>query len=252
MDQICGICRGTGMTIQEAFLAALKRQHDSCALRLIEAGADVNASLSGDPDRTHLRMAVRGRKYQLAKALINAGADVNKRHRSFPILLEAADNPDAEKFVNLLIDAGANVNVSYSDASNSTPLMRAALRGTSPAVVTALINAGADVNWRNSYGESAFTNAAMEGFDEGLNLLIQAADKTDPTRSYLPPLSHIDFYSRTLKISTIKILLRTGIKINMQNIYYKNTLSYYIVDCKRYHNEPKKDICMFLFAAGER
>ena len=134
----------------------------------------------------------------------------------------------------------------------STALMMAAWRGTSLAVVTALINAGADVNRHNSYGKSAFTAAARRNFDEGLQLLIETADKTDPTRSYLPPLSDIEFHSDRLQISTIKLLLQTGIKINVANVYFANTLTHYIIECERFHNRPNKDICMLLFAAGER
>ena len=81
---------------------------------------------------------------------------------------------------------------------------------------------------------------------------MEAADKIDPTQSYLPPLSSIKFHSSTLKISTIKILLRTGIKINLQHPNHDNTLTHYIVECKRWDDPLNKDICMLLFAAGER
>ena len=204
-------------------------------------------------DQNPLRMAVHGRMYRPAKSLINAGADVNASTWFCPpVLLAAADNPhtDAEKFIRLLINSGANVNMTSNNGS--TALMTAAYRGTSPAVVTALIDAGADVNMRNSYGKSAFTKAAQRNFHECLKLLIETADKTDPTRSYLPPLSDIEFYSDRLQISTIKLLLRAGIKINVANVYFTNTMTHYIVECERFHNLPNKDICMLLFAAGER
>ena len=171
MDGICDACRGSGRTVQQAFHIACKRRNETCALRLMEAGADVNAFAS--EDQNPLRMAVYGRMYRLVKILINAGADVNASTWFCPpVLLAAADNPhvDAEKFIRLLINSGANVNITSNDGS--TALMRAAWRATSLAVVTALINAGADVNMRNSYGDSALTAAARGGFDEGLELLI--------------------------------------------------------------------------------
>ena len=91
-----------------------------------------------------------------------------------------------------------------------------------------------------------------EKFVKGLELLIEAADKTDLTRSYLPPLSDIEFDSSYLQISTLKFLLRTRIKINVTHPYYNNTLTHYIVDCKRFTNQLREDICMLLFAAGEK
>ena len=251
MDGVCDACRGSGRTIQQAFHAACKRKNESCALRLIEAGADVNAFAS--EDQNPLCMAVRGGMYRLTKILINAGADVNASTWLHPpVLLAATNNPpnDAEKFIRLLINSGANVNMTSIDGS--TALMIAAYGGTSPAVITALIDAGADVNMRNSHDKSAFTAAALRNFYDGLELLIEAADKMGPTRIYLPPLSSVEFNSQTLKLSTIKLLLRTGIKINVIHQYYNNTLTHYIVDCKRFYNRLNKDICMLLFAAGER
>ena len=132
-----------------------------------------------------------------------------------------------------------------------TALMYASFR-KSPGVMRALIDAGADVNARNDRGHYALTQAAMRGFDEGVEILLEAADKTDPTRSYLPPLSDIEFEIRHLKITTLRLLLLVGIKINVPNVYYTNVLTYYISQCKRNVDQPNKDICMFLFAAGER
>ena len=187
-------------------------------------------------NQTPLQMAVHGYRYHLIKALINAGADVNVPvWDGAPLLLAAADSPhnDAGKFIGLLINSGANVNMTSN--KGSTALMKATYRATSPAVIRALINAGADVNILNSYDKSAFTQATMRSFDEGFELLIEAADKTDPTWSYLPALSSVEFNSQTLKLSTIKLLLRTGIKINVLmwvHQYYNNTLTHYIIDCK--------------------
>ena len=92
----------------------------------------------------------------------------------------------------------------------------------------------------------------MRSFVEGVEILLEATGKTDPTRSYLPPLSDIEFEVGELKITTIKLLLLVGIKINVPNVYYTNTLTYYISQCKRRIEKTNKGICMLLFAAGER
>ena len=90
------------------------------------------------------------------------------------------------------------MNITSNDGR--TALMAAAWRARRPKVLTLLINAGADVTMSNSYGTSAFTTAALRNFGEGFEILIEAADKTDPTR-YLPPLSDIEFISDGLQIS---------------------------------------------------
>ena len=250
MEAICRMCREKGSTIQKALHAACTEGHEHCAVPLIEAGADVNAPI-GREKITPLELAVFSRSPDLVDALINAGADVNADIGHFISNLHiAADKVhNAEKFVNLLIEAGADVN--KTRYGRRTALMTAALRGTSPNVITALINAGADVNAHDSYGRCAISCAAERNFIKGLELLIEAADKTDPTRSYLPPLSVIKFELRRLTISTLKLLLRIGLKINMPNRHNNNTLTYYIVQCKRESDRVSKYICMFLFAAGE-
>ena len=263
MDAICRMCRGNERTTQQALYAACVANHVPCVVRLIEAGADVKAlvsmmkpgadvNASVPDDWTLLTLAVHRRHYDLAKALVNAGADVNAYAGHFISDLHiAADNPDneAEKYVNLLIEAGADVNMTRY--GSKTALMTAAWRGSSTSVVTALINAGADVNARDSNGQCAISCAAEGNFVEGLKLLIEAAEKTDPTRSYLPPLSDIEFDLRSLTTSTLKLLLGIGFKINVPNQYNNNTLTYYIVQCKREHDRLSKYICMLLFAAGE-
>ena len=202
-------------------------------------------------ERTPLWMAAKGRSYDLVKALIDAGADVNFIPSYCPTaMLTASNNPfqAALKMVNLLIKAGADVNM--TDNADWTSLMYATLR-KSPEVMRALIDAGADVNARNINDDCALTQAAMRSFDEGVEILLEAAGKTDPTRSYLPPLSDIEFKVGQLKITTLRLLLLVGIKINVRNVYYTNTLTYYISQCERNFDQPNKDICMLLFSAGE-
>ena len=251
MDAICNKCRGTGRTIQQAFNAACATTfHEHCAMILIEAGADVNVPCA--EEISPLYVATHSRSYDLLKALINAGADINASSRHVPPpLMSAADSPFnvAEQMVNLLIQAGANVNMTSN--IGSTALMNAAWRATSPNVISALINAGADVNARNDQGQCALTQAAVKSFDEGLEIIIEAADRMDPTRSNFPVLSDVEFEIRRLKSSTLKILLRNGLKINVPNQYFNNTLTYYIVECKRKHDRLSKYVCMLLFAAGE-
>ena len=107
------------------------------------------------------------------------------------------------------------------------------------------------MNARNDQGQCALTLVAARSFNKGLEIIKEAAEKTDPTGGNLPPLSHIQFDIRSLKISTLKLLLRTGLKINVNNQCFNNTLTYYIVECKRQNNRLNKDICVLLFTAGE-
>ena len=82
------------------------------------------------------------------RALIEAGADINKAtdNGRTPLLFAAQENHEA--VVRALIEAGADVNKARGDGV--TPLLFAAYTGHE-AVVRALIKAGADVNAVGDY-----------------------------------------------------------------------------------------------------
>ena len=226
-----------------------KNENEIIVDLLFEAGAGVNVASIGS-DTAQMRPAWRDVSPTVITGLINAAADVNLGNVYCKSAISCTAERNFVEGLDLLIDAGANVNMTSSNGS--TALMTAAIHAASLNVVTALINAGADVNKRNSKGKCAITFAAERNFVEGLELLTEAADKMDPTRSYLPPLSDFEFDLRSLTTSTLKLLLRIGSKINVPSPRYNNTLTYYIVQCKIKHDRVSKYICMFLFAAGER
>ncbi len=137
---------------------------------LLDAGADVNAR--GTSDRTPLHRAAAGNENPAVIALLlRSGADVNARARGGRTPLHEAGarngNPDV---IAALVESGADVHswgddadairwgysglVGPGNANIWTPLHEAAAQNGNPAVVTALIEAGADVN---TIGEAGIT-----------------------------------------------------------------------------------------------
>ena len=98
---------------------------------------------------------------EVISTCIKAGADVNVRTDNVvgftPLHLAAAKN-DNPAVITALIEAGAGVNARTEDGA--TPLHAAALQNDNPAVITALIEAGADVNARTEDGETPLHAAA--------------------------------------------------------------------------------------------
>lgn len=118
----------------------------------IAAGASLSA-LDGDKSALHLAAAV---------------GDEN--------VIEALPRPAVRKFLNQL------------DESDRTPLMHAAARGNL-ATARSLLQMGADVNARNSTGDTALRVAASDGTLEVARLLLQAGgDPFLPGRLMLTPL----------------------------------------------------------------
>ena len=184
---------------------ALRKGDVEVVKRLIDAGIDVNC-IDSYTQTTPLTEALRIRHIECAKLLINAGADVNldDPHTQITPLIEIAQLGYTE-CVQLLIDAGANVN--HKTRVHKTALLVAcqgghtkcaeallaggadvnpqvdghkniplffAIHNCNQLLVDCLIKAGADVNHKNIYGETALIFAAGKRRDKSVKALIQA------------------------------------------------------------------------------
>ena len=74
------------------------------------------------------------------------------------------------KCIEILINAGANVDISSSD-NRKTPMHIAALNGRA-TVVQMLIDAGANVNAKDDKGATPMKSAAQNGHKECVKLII--------------------------------------------------------------------------------
>lgn len=83
------------------------------------------------------------------KELLKDGADPN----GMPLIM--AIQSDEPKIVQMMIDAGAEVNVHFA---GTTPLIHA-IQGCHLEVIKVLINAGADVNLKDENSQSPLANA---------------------------------------------------------------------------------------------
>ena len=179
--------------------AAAKKGHSKCLELLIEAGADVNK----DVGETTLGHAVKGRHEKCVNILLQAGADVNgSRYTTHTVLMAAAYGSIFEIF-KALIDAGADVNT-VTTAGN-TALNEAARylrRPCTKQMFQLLLKSGAHVNITDRRSLNALMRLALPnhdrlGDDEAI-LLFAAGEriKLPLVQRYVAEIIHLPAYMK--------------------------------------------------------
>ena len=163
--------------------------------KLLEQGANPNARL-GIYYSTPLMetMCKKNVSVDVMKALLEAGADVNVRNRSYSTVLFYCDSTDGEK-TKLLLKNGADVN-----ARNMYG--RTALFGAGgPGKAQALLEAGADVNARGYDGLSPLFNASIHAaYAQEAEVLKMHGAKLTPYEKQRIPLEQQKWRAREAEI----------------------------------------------------
>ena len=184
---------------------AAEKGHVGAVSALLEAGADVDAKDKNF--KTALMYAEKNGKKGVVAALLEAGADVNAEDKNVKTALMLAAEKgqmDVVKFleeadiyikggldrialvfaaqqgnvgaVSALLEAGADIDA--KDKNGMTALMYAAQQGNVGAV-SALLEAGADVDARNKAGMTALMYAAQRGNVGAVSALLEAGADMD-------------------------------------------------------------------------
>jgi ankyrin repeat protein len=240
-------------------LAALHGQVD-CVRALLERGADANAL--NDAEATPLLYGITD--FQIVKALLDHKADPNLKSKNGTTpLLAAANRGHSFEIVQILVEAGADVNASREDAWNGGALYRAIHKGDqrtidfllekgaciepvgksfSPLDIAAmvgdldtvrrLVEAGANMNHSvEEYGDTPghALNWAMwaEQHDVAAYLIDQGADLTfAPSKgSRTSPMVWAGF-GQSGDPAIAKKLLDKGLDIHTQNASGESALTY--------------------------
>jgi hypothetical protein len=109
---------------------------------------------------------------KVVQILIDAGADINAHRGFYGNALQAASFGGHERIVQMLIDAGADVNF-REKGPYCTSLQAASERGHEK-IVRILVDAGADVNAQGSYFGNALQAALEGGYENIVQMLIDA------------------------------------------------------------------------------
>ena len=221
-------------------MLAAENGYLTCIEDLLNLGADANVIDRGG--KTPLMWAALSGHTDCMSFLINrsTGADVNMKNMYGETALACAAMCGGHKCVTLLLEAGADVNVALT-STGVTPLMLAAEGGHHKSVQS-LIEAGADVNRVNSDadGMTALMFAA-KGQSSTFHILIDSYANRGDSKLRTTPLK------TAADLRTIRLLLKSGAKINKINRYGDNALMSHM----KSKSSVNKHICMLLYAAGE-
>ena len=150
--------RGTGHT---ALMLAADRDQLEIVQTLLKAGANPNAIIFGRygiPGWAWMFAMNRCNKHwrEMTEAMLATGVELNPKTINPSPLGHAIDEDDVV-IIETLLKKGANPNL--RDSETGETLLMSAARYSTPEVVKALIEGGADVNARNNSGQTALTLA---------------------------------------------------------------------------------------------
>jgi len=148
---------------------ACSHNKDDVAKYLIEKGADLN--IKDQDNTTPLHIASAYGNLELVKILIKKGAksiDEGASWGNHPLHLACQwGHPEVVKF---LLDKGADIEA--RNAVKMTPLICTARESGNLEIAKILVNKGADINATNISNDTALTLSAWRGFKDLVNYLI--------------------------------------------------------------------------------
>ncbi|MGM0602402.1 MAG: ankyrin repeat domain-containing protein [Bacillota bacterium] len=132
---------------------------------LVENGAEIKGSLFNDVPNPLYQSAKYNSNPEITKKLIELGAYPNDDYDNSP-LIEAAENNNAE-VVEVLLEAGVDVN--YQNSNGNTALHRAAYNAKDPRIIELLLEYGANAVLENKINRKAIEY--IEGFEMGFGVV---------------------------------------------------------------------------------
>jgi ankyrin repeat protein len=209
---------GDDGTTDEQLVRAIMAEDAAKVEDLLAAGANPNAH--DNKGNALLPMAAMSGQTEIVRLLLDEGADVNITMKSSSsgktALMQAAINNRSE-IVELLITEGADVNQTESDSGYSA--LHFATQGSSETSVKTLLENGADPNLQAKDGRAPLHIAAKFRFFEIAEELLTAGAMINlPDNEGLTPMMVSIIDGRDAFISdTVRFLLHYGADPNWQD-----------------------------------
>jgi len=227
-----------GTATPEQLIEAVRAGHLEEVQLLLDAGADVNATMNARsrtwvynqaPAITHAVLTnhsevvelliAYGADLELAELiLLESGADPNpiSKHTNWETPLHYAAEAGAIDAVQALLDGGVEVDVRIDQGRS--PMMNIIKEGKSgygSPVVKVLLDNGADPNLQDNSGSTALHYAAMNGRVDIIQLMIEHGASLDLTNDLGNTALHLS--SSRSKSGAVSVLIEQGASLDLKN-----------------------------------
>ncbi len=171
---------------QKMLIKAMRKNDVSTVTSLIEKGTDLNFEMGLTP----LVMAIRAGNLTLVDTMLAAGAEVNFTESQPANALVSAAATGNEVMLKRILDAGADINARAHGVPYRTALMQASESGHM-ALVALLVKRGADLTIGDYNDDQALAFAAYYNQPAIITFLVeQGADINHISTPGLTPLDH--------------------------------------------------------------
>lgn len=153
---------------------------------LVQHGADVNARTTTEFGSTVLSFAIEGKNPELAAFLIESGALVDGKGRNGQTPLHYAAAHGLNEFVELLLGRGANPDLFSAPDSNgnlTNPLLAAAANGHLQTV-RLLLERGANLEITNNVGETVLMDVCKRPYPQIVKFLLERGARVNAVGRY--------------------------------------------------------------------
>jgi len=183
--------------------------------------------------QTLLMLTILNQQYKPFKNLLNNNADVNIHdyYDGSSAIIKSVEYPWSNiRFVDALVSKGANINdieIGERRVGNSTrkSVLIAAVSSGKIDLIKYIISKGANINYYNEFGQSAFSKAIMLGkYEIGYLLLQNGADYTRPIffrPDYSIPSEQIDSLEKGEPVYLVNSLKEDFVDFRLPEYKYK-------------------------------